>query len=290
MEGTVEVSRSTGNAVPMIVNEGLAVRADARTRSRLRVIEYAGENFALRVAEPQRDALRYIHFGFDESGGPEIEDSGYGFEGGPFDATLFPGEEPFPKPRRTPGQVGGCLRFLPGEALMTPGPVGLAASEPHTISFWIKIPPRAALNPEAAAFSIGTDGSGELDGWRVAWNAEPAAGTVGALRIDGGEGGFLVGATDLRDGRWHHVTSQFIGGEGASVSTHVHLYIDGALEGLSSARDGRLPSGKMTRLSMGADAAGDFAGFEGWIDEFHLFKGTISPLVIQRLANGEKLR
>ena len=289
MEGIVEVSRSTGNSVPMIVREGLAVRADGRTRSRLQVVEYGGDQFALRVANPQRETLRYVRYTFDESGGPEIEDSGVGIEGGPLDTSLFPEDGHWPKPQRSPGTVGGALNFRGGEALTAPGPEMMRAEEAHAVSFWIKIPPRANRDPNLGVVSLETaDQFLSESGWQIRWNPDSSAGTVGALRVDAGNG-YLVGSTDLRDGRWHQVTAQFLGGEDAALSTHVHLYVDGQLETTSGAREGRIPEGRIARIAMGANIDGEKPVFSGWIDEFHLFRGSISPLEFQKLASEHQL-
>jgi Concanavalin A-like lectin/glucanases superfamily len=50
------------------------------------------------------------------------------------------------------------------------------------------------------------------------------------LRTDYG-GGFAVGSTSLRDGRWHHITVILIPGEDAKGFVEVKQYVDGRFEG-----------------------------------------------------------
>ena len=66
--------------MPIRLTEGLALKADSRTRSDLQVITYAGENFTLDVPEALAVGAEsgFIHYDFDESSGSAVEDSGAG--------------------------------------------------------------------------------------------------------------------------------------------------------------------------------------------------------------------
>lgn len=299
MQGLVEVSRLTGNGVPMLVEEGLAIRADSRTRSELQVIEYAGDSFALRVtnpaAEPAANPLRFLHYDFDESGS-DIEDRGLGIEGGPFPASLFPDPDLPPHPQRSVGRSGGGLAFELGERFDSPLLSGFGSGEPLTVSLWVRIPPR----PESQAshtilrlLPLSSDASRESStsngtaGWQMGWNSRSEDGTPGALRIDTGNG-FLIGTTDLRDGRWHHVGFQFVGGSSPALESHVHLYVDGRIEDISGMLDTESPSIPLRLLQVGG-SEGE-SGFEGMIDDVHVFPDAVTPNVLQKLASEEPSR
>ena len=299
MQGVVEVSRLTGNGAPMIVEEGLAVRADGRTRSELQVVEYAGDRFALRVSRPESETdapVSYVHYAFNESGGSEIDDLGFGIEGGPFFASLFPDADLPPRPQRGVGHLGGGLSFEHGERFDSPLLSGFPPGAPLTVGLWVRIPPRPESPVSSHAIlellptSAATDGNGttpDHGGWRLGWNAEPAEGTPGALRVDTGNG-FLIGTTDLRDGRWHHVAFRFVGGPSPALISHLHLYVDGKIEDVSGWQKGDLSLAPLQRLHLGG--ASDQAGFEGMIDEVYIIPDSLNLNLLQQIATGENLR
>src|SRR5690606_38530710 len=103
MEGVVAASRTSGNTVATVVREGLALRADNRTRSELVAVPYGGDTFRLRLGTPAvvQPALRYA---FDESFGAILEDTGKGRH---FDIPLVASGELGRSPRRAAGRVGG---------------------------------------------------------------------------------------------------------------------------------------------------------------------------------------
>lgn len=283
MEGVVEVSRLSGNATPMLVKEGLAVRADSRTRSRLQVVEYRGDSFTLPVRDgktpPEAPVVCYR---FDESGGPEIENTGESDLLGDFDASLLRDDLGGSKPLRSSGRIGGGLKFDAGDVIRARAPGGIAMDKAFTVAFWLRVPPWAESEtlPVAAALAS------ESDDWRFGWNQDPGAGKKGAVRVEAGEG-FLVGETDLRDGRWHHVGIQYLGGKSPALPAHVHLYIDGEPEAFTGYEDAEIPEGNVAGIWLGGSRAG-VARFEGWLDEFHLFKGAVVPGVLQSLSEVEE--
>ena len=284
MEGVVEVSRLAGNAAPMVVNEGLAVRADLRTRSRLQVIEYEGDAFALRVREGTAPVeVPAVCYRFDESGGPEIENTGKSVLTGNFDASLLRDESDISRPLRSAGRIGGGLKFDQGDVFWARSPRGIAMGEAFTVAFWLRITPWTDSQslPTVAAFSS------DSDNWRIGWNQDPEAGKRGAVRVETGEG-FLVGETDLRDGRWHHVGVRFLGGEDPVFPAHVHLYIDGKPDAFTGFRGGEIPGGSIKRIWLGGIGSMKPC-FEGWLDEFFLFEGAVAPGVLQSLSEAGDL-
>ncbi len=303
MQGVVEVSRARGPSVPVVLREGLAVAADRRSQGRLKPVVYAGHRFVL--AAEKDDSLEmghYLHYSFDESSGADIGDSGVGMDGGPFDASLLSAESQSSRnsPKRTAGMVGRGLAFGPGDRLESRGPSWLAGgTQPWTVAFWVKVPPKASKTPER---EIVAWGQGKRN-WRIRWNSDADAGVEGALRADYGAG-YAIGTHDLRDGRWHHVALVFIGAElgrgggsapgpavspggessPADVATHMRLYIDGKLESLSGGRSERIhPQSSTGKEELASFALGGSGSFEGWLDEFYLLETAASPTTLFNL-------
>tara|TARA_R110002096_G_scaffold18401_13_gene62713 strand:- start:807 stop:2393 length:1587 start_codon:yes stop_codon:yes gene_type:complete len=272
MEGLVEASRTRGNSVATLVREGLAVRADSRTRSQLAAIPYRGEAFVLTLGAsglPQ-PALRYT---FDESDGGSIEDSGVDRL---FDVPLVASGEMENSPRRGPGYSSGGLVFRDTEFLEVPLSREFRLNEQFTIGFWLKIAPRIGRDGETVLVQYGRE---EL-GWTLSCNLNHAHPSKGALRVDHGNG-YIVGTTDIADGNWHHVTCRFIGGDEAELSSHLHLFVDGQLESLTDTQSGTIETGRVGQLRIGGDSASQF---EGWVDELNLFREAVPTLTIQELS------
>ncbi len=272
MEGEVEASRTSGNAVAVLVSEGLALRADERTRSELSPVPYAGDEFVLSIGSIGEPAPM-LCYSFDESVGAVIEDSGSSLL---YDVPLVADGELDQSPKRAAGYKGGGLVFQPGSELEVPLSRDFRLENAHTLSFWMKIPPRLASRDGHEIISYGRDGIG----WRVLCDQGSSRGARGALRVEFDDG-FIVGSTDLADGNWHHVAYRFIGGENANISSHVHLFVDGKPETISDFRPGSIDNGRAGSLKLGGDLR---TGLDGWIDELNFFGEAIPTLSIQHLS------
>ena len=99
------------------------------------------------------------------------------------------------------------------------------------MAFWVKVPEDVQLSSAYAMVAWGANseklGSHPV---HIGWNRNPTEGTIGVLRTDYG-GGFALGATPLRDGRWHHVAVVFVPGEDEDTPVEVKQYVDGRFEG-----------------------------------------------------------
>jgi hypothetical protein len=271
MQGKVEVSRASGNSVSTLVREGLAFRADGRTRSELMPIPYAGDQFALKVGvqELSRPAL---HYTFDDSSGAIVEDSG----GEPlFDVNIVASGELDRSPKRGPGRKGAGLVFQPGETLDVALSKDFRLEDPHTIAFWVKIPPRLDGEVQEEILSYGREGLS----WGISCNLASHRGVRGAVRINC-PSGFVIGSSDIADGNWHHIAYRFLGGEEADIASHLHLFVDGRTETLSDFQAGSVQEGRVGNLRLGGTKSD---GFQGWIDDFSLFREAISTAEIQKL-------
>ena len=345
MEGEVEASRNGGRSVPVLLREGLAVRADRRTQSQLQAIEYAGDQFALRAGDAAIAMPPTVHYRFDEAVGPALEDSGRGFPSGPFEASLqAPTMAPFLNhskvsrgdsahpsagsgeltPRRSAGRVGSGLVFRSGESLLTPMPAGLDPHSAHTIGLWIKLPPQRKAATGASFVQLGSGIAEQLTGisasvahhessstvpgdkprsWQMSCNTEASNGPLGALKVSFGDG-YVIGTTDLRDGRWHHIATRFAGVDlaagSADVATHVRLFVDGKVEPMGGVRSARIPpstweddpgsaqTDSAIYLQLGTPMSppedGSSTGFEGAIDEVVICGEALDAGVIHQFV------
>ena len=273
MEGLVEASRSNGNTVSQLIEEGSAMRADSRSLSALESIGYAGDAFSL-TAGPSSLPAPVIEYLFDENGGSEIFDTGNRRKGGPYDLSLLQGSQFDDAPRRSPGVRGGGIVFQSGQVLSSPLSRDFQLSDPFTICFWLKIPPRVGRETDDFILAWGRENRGWAAGCRDASGG-------GTLIVKNGENASLGGTTDLADGKWHHVAIRFIGGESARIGSHLHLYVDGALEPVRMLRDDSIAAGAAEEFRIGDLQK---TGFAGWIDQATVFDHAISTNAIQQMV------
>lgn len=187
---------------------------------------------------------------------------------------------PTGEPEVIEGPVGGALRLAPGQVLESEWP-GILDARPRTVAGWIRVEkglPDAEL-PTSIVF-WGKEGD-ELSmmKWRVGLNpeAEREGGVKGALRTEFGFGR-VIGSTDLRDGRWHHIAAVFQGGNTADNTRRVLLYVDGQLEAISSSAHQRINTRSATPLQFG----GRGGRFD--LDDFRVIEGALSAEDIAALA------
>jgi len=272
MEGEVEASRTSGNSVPIRVREGLALRADNRTRSALIPVPYEGDRFRLRLGEAAQ-APPSLHYSFDESAGAIVEDLG---KDRAFDVPLVASGELDRSPRRAPGRSGGGLVFQPGESLQVALSREFRLEDPHTVAFWVKLPPKPGRGVNEDLLEYGREGMS----WKISCHFEPGKGTRGGLRVECG-GGFVVGGTDIADGNWHHVAYRHIGGKAGDLVSQIHLFVDGRPETISDSRAASVPAGRVGALRFGSDPV---RGFQGWIDDLYVYRESVSTNGIQKLG------
>jgi hypothetical protein len=174
----------------------------------------------------------------------------------------------------------------------------ISENTPHTVAFWVKVPKDATLFNAYAVVAWGVNskqfGSHPV---HISWNRNPSEGTVGVLRTDYG-GGFALGSTPLRDGRWHHIAVVLIPNEDGKASMQVKQYIDGRLEGEGKpSPPGSQVFTKLSSATSGAVWLGCRLGinnvrqdrFRGEIDELFIADRALEPLEIVQLMKNNKL-
>ena len=108
---------------------------------------------------------------------------------------------------------------------------GIGGGEPRTVCFWLKVPEDFSVTQ---GFGILSWGNHSFPGgvWQLSANPLLKDGPIGRLRL-GLKGGQIIGSSDLRDGKWHHIAVVMYGGSRPNVGTHVILYVDGEQERVS---------------------------------------------------------
>jgi len=175
-------------------------------------------------------ATEYVHWSFDEASGDVLKADAFGRPLSAFDARLEDVSDTVLESVRTEGRWQRALRFN-GHLFAKAAFPGISGSSSHTVAFWVKVPEDVSLSSAYAMVAWGANskklGSHPV---HIGWNRNPTEGTVGVLRTDYG-GGFALGATPLRDGRWHHVAVVFVPGEDVNTPVEVKEYVDGRFEG-----------------------------------------------------------
>lgn len=170
---------------------------------------------------------------------------------------------------------------------------GLTHNAPHTVAFWVRVPSAAPLSGAGAMASWSSGGvKGRGTPVHIAWNTDPAAGALGALRTEFGHAA-AVGTTALRDGHWHHVAVVFVPhGHG---NMHVKQYVDGRLEGSTMPSLPALPKHPHEKAKAPVNDAvwlgrrlGSAEHFHGELDEFSVTDRALAPQQIKTLLNGSQ--
>lgn len=280
LKGAVEAS-AQGRAQPIMLHERQAQRFE-----RSRVTEVGDREQKLRRWGTRSKLMRfatpvnYAHWSFDETAGTTLHAEVIGIsEAGTFDGEILaPGNT---AERRIAGHRSRALA-LDGRTranVRVPGwtKAGL------TIAFWVQVPEDAALTEAGPITAI--DGCAE-----ISWNRDPRYGAIGALRTRTAHGQ-IIGATPLRDGRWHHVAVVF-GSNGRA-----RQYVDGRLEIFATQKFKRHREERSAFKSTasaaiaigGGNGRRHGEGFRGAIDELFIASRALTPLEIRQLQRENRL-
>jgi hypothetical protein len=248
-------------------------------------------SFVTDLPTRSRRPVGFVHWSFDEGTGTISRNLGHGL-GRTLAAAhlrcLTPGRQ---GPEWTTGQFGTGLSFNGKTDFVECDFAGISGGNPRTIAFWVKVPRDIGLTESYGIVSWGTFFPGAA--WQISVNPEETDGQLGALRA-GIHQGTVVGTTDLRDDRWHHVAVVMYGGRRPDISTHVLLYVDGQLETTTNkaVREVRTDtSGQSARqVQLGRNIrdispleANDLGFFRGCLDEVFIFNAPLTQTQIQSL-------
>ena len=278
-----------GKTEERLLQEDQAVHIDDATSAAFSPADdYSPEVFHdwTRFYEPNAE---FVHLSFDEKYDPIISSSAWGHEAKAFTLNLDTNSKNSPQSRV--GVFGNGLRFEGDGSFLRTSIEGIAGALPRTVACWIKIPPKQH-ETDVAIVSWGRAHKGRR--WQIGVNQRTEYGTLGAVRTDFGWG-YVTGSTDLRDDRWHHIASVYIGGNSSDISAHIRHYIDGKLEAVSGSLQGDFnieteayeanPSDNLTVGYREIKNQKQIKTFEGSIDELYLFDAAILPSQIEALKN-----
>lgn len=237
----------------------------------------------------------YLHWSFDCEDVVAVCD-GTGLQGKLYDGelkALNAGEGPLFQE----GVFGRALYFNGRDAYVETGFPGIGGAAPRTVAFWTKVPEGQDTHAGYAMICWGLMQPGAA--WQISANPFSPEGPLGRLRI-GTMKGMVIGSTDLRDNRWHHVAIVMYGGDQADTSTHILIYVDGKLEKtsrksiitisttLDDERSQPLRFGRNLSFTNDAKPVQD-KFFNGWLDEVYLFDTALESQQIQELMKNNRI-
>ncbi|MBX3740876.1 MAG: hypothetical protein KF712_07795 [Akkermansiaceae bacterium] len=298
IEGLVDVRPE--NHITSSLREGEAARLES---SGPRSIPINAGIFLNSLPEksPENRPRPFIHWRLDEGDGLISADSGNGLAT-PGEAELrfraYPEGTPVPLkgPSWVTGKFGSALYFNGDGASAESDFPGILGSATRSISMWVRIPPDVSPDQGHGFLSWGTSRQGSI--WQLSANGVADDGAPGALRVGTFNRGMIIGTTDLRDDRWHHVAVVMYGGDKPNLSTNVLLYVDGRLERVSRRTftpidTASAPPGEGVRLGRNAaSATSKYAKrfFRGSVDEVFIFDSALSSEEVIRLMRHNTLR
>jgi hypothetical protein len=245
----------------------------------------------------------YAHWFFDQADGKLCKVQAFGLPGGVSDLKICNVAEVGLAGVHTTGRFGGALKFSGSKMFAQAEFPGISDYTAHTVSFWVKIPSDASLSNTFAMIAWGVNnpqlGSHPID---IVWNKDPDAAMVGVLRTNF-FGGFAVGQTPLRDGKWHHIAVVLVPRVDPRGPLDVKQYVDGRLEG--EARPSRTGSSVFLYSSDNTpqDANGSFwlgcrvgqtgpkaARFVGEISDLFVFDRALEPQEIVKVMSSNQMQ
>lgn len=291
IKGSIEASPSNSNAVTTTLNANDSLRLNSTSTFAQNTQLYAVNSFQseLPVASNQQEA-EYLRWSFDSIESDAFPETG-NHEQSHFPAKIeqlarIPGEA---QAQSIKGKFGRAARFNGKGSYLSTNFQGIPGATERTIACWVRVPVDAKNSQAYAIFSWGEPQSQTGSKWQVALNTSAYNnGIIGALRTEFG-GGYVIGSTNLRDGRWHHITSVYLGGHSSDVTSQVLHYVDGRLESVSASKQQAISSSISAKHShfayIGRRLENDpeFSSFKGDIDELHVFPAALTPAQVESL-------
>lgn len=269
----------------LVKDEGMAVDAHWQ----ITLIKSNPEKFRRALPGRSADHPEFLHWSCD-AGSKRVECAGTGIDG-----KFYPGELKAlgggDEPAYQNGQFGDALYFNGASAYVETDFPGIGGTQPRTVAFWAKIPSDFSVHN-----GYGMVGWGLMkyaSAWQISPNPAEQEGPLGRLRV-GAMDAPVIGTTDLRDNRWHHIAVVMYGGDEADLSTHVLLYVDGKLEKTSVKSIARIETqldheasrplmmGRNMAFSRDTQSLPD-RFFKGWLDEVYIFDTALDQQKIRSL-------
>ncbi len=267
LEGLVEAMPAGGGSFPpRMVRGNEAVRLYPQ---RIREIEFDMATLSVPVPEP-RQPVPAVHWDFESWDGNRARSLA-----GPHELEIFR-HDLSTEPTLVEGPFGNALAFDGDGLTAISNYPGVGGTSARTVSFWIKLDPDVPGDQSNPNGILAWGSPQQTRKWQVSWNTRSFEGTAGAPRVEFGNG-YIVGSTDLRNGRWHHIAVVFLGGETTDVSTHVRIYVDGRLE-KSSGRRQQIIATDTTSKSARPLVLGRYLGTWNNRESFFYFNGSLGDV------------
>ena len=297
LEGVLGLTPKFGDLSPILVRSDRPVSVDPQEVLQAAPGPVADGKFPPLPVAGDGPEPGFVHWSFDRAVSSTLDHTAF-----PDLGAKRPGDPAYPARVQTrslesstaliPGRFGNAIQLSGEGGFVSTSLPGIPGHQARTVAFWVRVPPDASPSQSYSIVSWGSKKTGAK--WQIGWNpGADSQGTIGAIRTEV-EGGFCIGSTDLRDGRWHHVASVFLGGDNALPGTHIRHYVDGRLETTTAARnvpvDTRSQGPGALPVSVGRRIETDEHGtFRGLIDEVYLFPEALTPQHIERLHRDNRV-
>jgi hypothetical protein len=296
LDGKVDVHLDNSSASPLL--QGEAARLE---ESGIQKMAADAGMFLTSLPGKTSSPPSWIHWSFDEGSGTSAADTGRALAGSS-DATLRfqarPDGSPLAThgPSWTQGRFGGGIRFNGTSASAESLFPGITGASPRTVALWVKLPEDLVGDEGHGILSWGSTDTGDI--WQLSANGVATAGELGAIRVGTYHGGMVIGRTDLRDGKWHHIAVVMYGGDQPNLATNVLLYVDGRLERPSRRTFTPIdtepgPPGEGVRLGRNAAPSAEDGRnrfFRGTVDEVFIFDCPLPHGEVVELMQGNRVR
>ncbi|MBK1832128.1 hypothetical protein JIN77_15430 [Verrucomicrobiaceae bacterium R5-34] len=294
IDGSVEAIPSKGESVTLEKNKAFRLHPEGGE-----AIDADVGKFYTRMPPRHDVAAQFIHWNFDDSKGLLARAQGeLGRSNGQPNDLVFFADPPGTTPQWIDGARGAALHFDGRGAYAESNYRGIEGGSPRTVSFWVRVPEDFILTQGFGMVSWGRKAyRGEA--WQISVNPLVKDGPVGRLRL-GLHGGQIIGTTDLRDGKWHHIAVVMYGGSQPNVGTHVLLYVDGRKETVSRAALQEVKTqvekakhglwvGRNVTYTLDSKTMNTQGGFfRGALDELYVFDAALSQSEILELMERGK--
>jgi Concanavalin A-like lectin/glucanases superfamily len=288
MKGLVEAGRGSSMQA-LRENEALQILA-----KNVNTIPMDAGQFLTNAPPTLRRPIGWVHWSFDENTGQTTEARTAGLGAIEPSARLTTLNEAFAGPQWTTGQFGSALSFDGEDDYVQTEFPGISGDAPRTVAFWVKVPTDFRIKNGYALVCWGSTVE-EGEAWQISVNPKAETGELGRLRV-GRIGEPIIGTTDLRDDRWHHVAVVFYGGAHADGATQVLMYVDGQLERTHRKSmpivhtDIDSPGSKKVAFGLNIGPVGKYPGkppewlvFRGCMDEVFICDGALSQAQVREL-------
>ncbi len=295
LKGAVEVqprNQADGAAEPprSVLREKQARRFAKAGASEVRDRDKKFQRFAAKIAvERMAHPLNYTRWSFDEGAG----DIAAAISNGANvvkDSAIHLGKSDTASSRWTQGRWGAALQF-DGQPAVQAKLSGAAARGTRSVAVWVRLPAEPSVSGTQSFLALPLNHPPQT--WaEFSMNSLPGEGVLGALRMQTRQGA-SVGATSLRDGKWHHIAAIFGQPAKKANKPHTKLYVDGRLESFSQKPASRrapseMPAALDGTLWLGGQP-GSSAGATMALDELLLVDRPLSPPEIRHLMQTNQL-